>query len=203
MDHLFDTRKKQAQELRAYIDKISQVSGDLGALQVTEDQEEEKNRHLKKFQEIRKRLNQRISRLEQPYINIAVIGLEKQGKSSVVNAWIRNELLPTAVERCTWATTTIVNDPVKYEANIEFYSRNEMDDVIANLKNDFGEIGEDIVFPLSASDSDQYAELEHRNRNAAQELRRLSEGWNEIQTCLDQPPERLRAADAGTLMKKY
>ena len=202
MDHLFDTRKKQAQELRAYIDKISQVSGDLGALQVTEDQEEEKNRHLKKFQEIRKRLNQRISRLEQPYINIAVIGLEKQGKSSVVNAWIRNELLPTAVERCTWATTTIVNDPVKYEANIEFYSRNEMDDVIANLKNDFGEIGEDIVFPLSASDSNQYAELEHRNRNAAQELRRLSEGWNEIQTCLDKPPERLQAADAGTLMKK-
>lgn len=202
MDPLFDKRKKQAQELRAYADKISEISRELGSLQVQEDQEEEKNRHLKKFQEIRKRLNQRVSRLEQTYINIAVIGLEKQGKSSVINAWIKQELLPTAVERCTWATTTIVNDPNKHEAHIEFYSREEIDKIIAELKNDFGEIGKKINFPLSASDSEYYSELEHRNRNAAQELSRLSKGWDEIQTYLDQPPKELQAGDSGTLRRK-
>lgn len=46
-------------------------------------------------------------RLEKGEFRIAVVGLEKAGKSTFVNAWLGYDLLPAKTERCTFTTTQI------------------------------------------------------------------------------------------------
>ncbi|MDX9989706.1 dynamin family protein [Thiothrix unzii] len=46
-------------------------------------------------------------RLEKGEFRIAVVGLEKAGKSTFINAWLGYDLLPAKTERCTFTTTQI------------------------------------------------------------------------------------------------
>ena len=46
-------------------------------------------------------------RLEQGEFRIAVVGLEKAGKSTFVNAWLGHDLLPSDTSRCTFTTTQV------------------------------------------------------------------------------------------------
>lgn len=46
-------------------------------------------------------------RLEAGEFRIAVVGLEKAGKSTFVNAWLGHDLLPSDTSRCTFTTTQI------------------------------------------------------------------------------------------------
>lgn len=46
-------------------------------------------------------------RLEKNEFRIAVVGLEKAGKSTFINAWLEYDLLPANTERCTFTTTQI------------------------------------------------------------------------------------------------
>lgn len=46
-------------------------------------------------------------RLQQGEFRIAVVGLEKAGKSTFVNAWLGSDLLPAKTARCTFTTTQI------------------------------------------------------------------------------------------------
>jgi GTPase SAR1 family protein len=48
-----------------------------------------------------------LERLEKNEFRIAVVGLEKAGKSTFVNAWLGCDLLPTAQARCTYTPTQI------------------------------------------------------------------------------------------------
>ncbi len=57
--------------------------------------------------------NIQLSRLERREFRIAVVGLEKAGKSTFVNAWLENDLLPNDNPRCTFSTTqiySVIND---------------------------------------------------------------------------------------------
>jgi len=54
-----------------------------------------------------------LSRLKRREFRIAVVGLEKAGKSTFVNAWLENDLLPNDNPRCTFSTTqiySVIND---------------------------------------------------------------------------------------------
>ena len=46
-------------------------------------------------------------RLEKENFEIAIIGTEKAGKSTFTNALIKSTFLPSAIERCTFTSTTI------------------------------------------------------------------------------------------------
>ena len=62
-------------------------------------------------------------KLKNNEFEIAIVGLEKSGKSSFANAFIENNILPTDDERCTYTSTCI-----KYgynTANVVFYSVQE------------------------------------------------------------------------------
>lgn len=48
-----------------------------------------------------------MSRLQKGEFRIAVVGLEKAGKSTFVNAWLGSDLLPAKPARCTFTTTQI------------------------------------------------------------------------------------------------
>lgn len=56
-----------------------------------------------------------IRRLENAEFRIAVVGLEKAGKSTFVNAWLGCDLLPAKTERCTFTTTQIYS--VQHESD--------------------------------------------------------------------------------------
>ena len=198
---LSNIRKQQSETLKNYLQRVENVTDSINMLQIDRKYKEIRERNVQKLQELKKRLEQRVSRLDQDHINIAVIGLEKQGKTSVINAWIKLALLPTAVERCTWAATTIVNHPAKYEAVIDFYSEQEFKQLTDDLKNDFGEDkSKKISFPLS--DGKIYDELERMNPNSAKELKLLSDAWPDIKRYINHQSEIVFASDPKGLMEK-
>jgi len=53
------------------------------------------------------RVKRQLEKLKQGEFHIAVVGLEKAGKSTFLNAWLGSDLLPNRQERCTYATTEL------------------------------------------------------------------------------------------------
>lgn len=69
---------------------------------------------------------------------VAIVGLEKAGKSTFANALIDNDVLPSAPERCTFTTTRLVSGADK--ATVEFYTESEFEYI-------FKEMLKEIEFP--------------------------------------------------------
>lgn len=72
-----------------------------------------------------KKAKQLLYKLQKNEYEIAIVGLEKAGKSTFANALIGNDILPTKDERCTYTSTSIRAGEDK--AVIEFLSREEFD----------------------------------------------------------------------------
>ncbi|WP_239649534.1 dynamin family protein [Methylocucumis oryzae] len=74
------------------------------------------------------RLNQQIDRLRVNRFEVAVIGLEKAGKSALLNAWLGQEILPSARERCTFTSTEIWSAQTEQDQllSIQYYSKEEI-----------------------------------------------------------------------------
>lgn len=72
-----------------------------------------------------------LKKLETNEFEIAIVGLEKAGKSTFANALIENNVLPSAPERCTFTSTRLVygND----KAVVEFYKEDEFQDIFRQL----------------------------------------------------------------------
>ncbi len=145
--------------------------------------EEEKARHLERWQDLEQKLTHRIRRLDQSNINFAVIGLENQGKSTFVNSWIECDLLPTDNKRCTWASTTIVNDPERSWADIVFYNETNMKSLIKSLVNSLPEsLSKQLSTGLPLS-KEQARIIEEQlgsgsvHKNFLAELQGLNEAW--------------------------
>ncbi|MDE5831475.1 MAG: dynamin family protein [Desulfovibrio sp.] len=62
---------------------------------------------LEGIAQARKKIENKLRRLEKGEFHIAVVGLEKSGKSSFINAWIGEDLLPNKQKRCTFTTTRL------------------------------------------------------------------------------------------------
>ncbi|MBF0233942.1 MAG: dynamin family protein [Desulfamplus sp.] len=80
-------------------------------------------------------VKRQLGRLEKGEFRIAVVGLEKSGKSTFVNAWLESDLLPTASKRCTYTTTQIYSVTDKIEQRIEVIakSRDNFDNYLEEL----------------------------------------------------------------------
>ncbi|MBR1579240.1 MAG: dynamin family protein [Selenomonadaceae bacterium] len=84
-----------------------------------------------------RRSNQHIlNKLKSKEFTVAIVGLEKAGKSTLGNALIKSLVLPEYRERCTYTTTEIRAGTVD-DAIVSFYSRDEFND---RLKLMFKEI---------------------------------------------------------------
>lgn len=64
-----------------------------------------------------------LDRLEKGEFRIAVVGLEKSGKSTFVNAWLESDLLPIANKRCTFTTTQIYSVTDAAEQRLEVIAK--------------------------------------------------------------------------------
>ena len=77
-----------------------------------------------KLDDLRGRALDRHKRLAKGVVKIGVVGLEKQGKSAFLSAWLSSEkLLPSEAERCTWSTTVVEpGQEGEFRASVEFYT---------------------------------------------------------------------------------
>lgn len=62
---------------------------------------------------------------------IAIVGLEKAGKSTFANALIKSNILPSAPERCTFTSTRLVNG--NDQAKVKFYTEEQFEDIFQAL----------------------------------------------------------------------
>ncbi len=83
---------------------------------------------LQKLEYEHERLNRQLERLRANRFEVAVIGLEKAGKSALLNAWLGQEILPSARERCTFTSTEIWSAQTEQDQllSIQYYSREEI-----------------------------------------------------------------------------
>ena len=88
----------------------------------------------KKLTDLRDRASARQKRLAKGVVKIGVVGLEKQGKSAFLSAWLKSErLLPSEAERCTWSTTLIEpGPPGRCSATVTYYTADELEARIAS-----------------------------------------------------------------------
>lgn len=78
-----------------------------------------------------------IRKLQNNEFQIAVVGLEKAGKSSFCNALIESNMLPTDQQRCTYTSTKIISSDVS-RAEIIFYTKQEFE---ADLRDKLSKLG--------------------------------------------------------------
>jgi len=79
------------------------------------------------FEKIFEKNKNYLHKLESNEFEIAIVGLEKAGKSTFANALIENYILPSAPERCTFTATRLIHGNDK--AMIEFYTEIEFDEI--------------------------------------------------------------------------
>jgi hypothetical protein len=66
-----------------------------------------------------------LARLKKREFRIAVVGLEKAGKSTFINAWLECDLLPAKGGRCTFTTTQIYSVENESEQRLEVQVKTE------------------------------------------------------------------------------
>lgn len=93
-----------------------------------------------KLNEFRDKLETYYKKLKDDILEVAFVGLEKAGKSSVINAFIGKNILPAFRERTTFITTQ-VHYSEKGEVEIDFYDEEEFN------KNVFRRMLQDVKYP--------------------------------------------------------
>ena len=81
-------------------------------------------------------IKKQLERLKKREFRIAVVGLEKAGKSTFLNAWLGCDLLPSKATRCTFTTTQIysVSDESDQRLEIQTKSDSEFQRLIKELE---------------------------------------------------------------------
>ncbi|WP_026878048.1 dynamin family protein [Ignatzschineria larvae DSM 13226] len=91
---------------------------------------------LKELQHIEKNNEKFKYKLESNEFEIAIVGLEKAGKSTFANALIKNNILPSAPERCTFTSTRLVSGTDR--ASVKFYTEQEFNNIFVTLVDEIG-----------------------------------------------------------------
>lgn len=115
-------------ERKVYADKLEQIIGGITKILELEGNRIVTPEMSASLQGLRKEAECLLPKLKKGEFEIAVVGLEKAGKSSFSNAFIGLTALPTADERCTYTSTCIrpVDGPNREGyAEVTFYNRQE------------------------------------------------------------------------------
>ncbi|MBV7276117.1 dynamin family protein [Clostridium sp. PL3] len=83
------------------------------------------------LRELFKKNNTYIDKLQKNSFEVAIVGLEKAGKSTFANALISNDVLPSASTRCTFTSTHL--EYGSDEATVFFHSRNEFNNMFRQM----------------------------------------------------------------------
>jgi hypothetical protein len=218
-----DSRKQRAAELDALGKRITRYR------QLTErfagyfNPESDSARQLvelrHKLEDLQERATHRQKRLAKGVVKIGVAGLEKQGKSAFLSAWLQCEkLLPSEAERCTWSTTVVEPGPEgTYRAVVEYYTSQEFQQRIASYFDALEPgsaarwegLGEGELARLRASyrartghEVDDPDRASRRDTTAFNELREIAQTLGEIKARLNRAPEVLEGTSLDDLADK-
>lgn len=147
---------------------------------------------LKKLNSERPRLNRQLERLHANRFEVAVIGLEKAGKSALLNAWLGQEILPSARERCTFTSTEIWSAQTEQDQllQIQYYSQDEINKLQQQRSNALlGLLGERERKEIQEDFDDT-----EQNLNAIYEFTRHTEGFSQTFIDISEINEQLQAA---------
>jgi hypothetical protein len=147
---------------------------------------------LKKLNSERPRLNRQLERLHANRFEVAVIGLEKAGKSALLNAWLGQEILPSARERCTFTSTEIWSAQTEQDQllQIQYYSQDEINELQQQRSNALlGLLGERERKEIQEDFDDT-----EQNLNAIYEFTRHTEGFSQSFIDISEINEQLQAA---------
>jgi len=124
-----------------------------------------KNNETEKLYKIINKSKNLLHKLKSDEFEIAVVGLEKAGKSTFVNALIENDILPSAPERCTFTSTKLTYGK-EDKAIVEFYTEEEFNAIFQELLKDidYPNWGKQSYKALSLDEFNRYFEsLEEKN----------------------------------------
>lgn len=93
-------------------------------------------------------------KIESDSFEIAIVGLEKAGKSTFANALIDNSILPSAPERCTFTSTSLVYGDNR--ATVHLYTKEEFNSIFQTMLKD-------IEFPNYSNEDFSLLDLERFN----------------------------------------
>ncbi len=147
---------------------------------------------LRKLNNERPRLNRQLERLHANRFEVAVIGLEKAGKSALLNAWLGQEILPSARERCTFTSTEIWSAQTEQDQllRIQYYSKDEINDLQQQRSNALlGLLGE-----RERKEIQEDLDDTEKNLNAIYEFTKQTEGYSQSFIDISEINGQLQAA---------
>lgn len=109
------------------------------------------------------KVHNQLSQLKDRQFHVAILGLEKAGKSQLLNGWLGMDILPNKPERCTYTATEIwsaASDDQQYY-QIEYFEEAEFEEHIGAAK---------IALERHHPDSDTYKKI-HRDLEEIEVLR--------------------------------
>ena len=216
-------RKDNARELRKIGDKVlryRQLCDRFASyFQPDSDSARQLRQIRSRLEDLRARANDREKRLAKGVVKIGVVGLEKQGKSAFLSAWLKSEkLLPSEAERCTWSTTVIEpGQPNQYEATVTYYGESDFktriqsyfDALEPGSVERWSGLNQSEIMRLKAAfkaregyDVDDPDRAGRREQTALAELVDISASLSEIKTRLGKPPEKIAGTSIDELAEK-
>lgn len=215
-----DSRKLRAGELKSLGDKVIRyrqlTDRFAGYFKPDSDNARQLSALRHRLEDLHERAGQRQRRLAKGVVKIGVAGLEKQGKSAFLSAWLQCErLLPSEAERCTWSTTVVEPsaDGV-FQAVVEYYGRDDFQQRIASYfdalepgsASRWEGLNEHELNRLKGSyrarhghEVDDGDRASRRDTAAWGELREIAAVLNEIKARLGAAPQVLRASSVDEL----
>lgn len=144
-----------------------------------------------------------LTKLRLREFSVAVVGLEKAGKSTLANALLNVVLLPEYTERCTYTTTEIRagNDDI---AEIYFFGKEKFEENFQRLLKDTGWTGEDTFEEFDLRKFERYwsdvktrnpALFQQHNGTTVEDIRMMASEREAITYLVGKPPEFLRIKD--------
>jgi len=113
-------------EKNVYVEKLERIICGITKIQALKGNRIVTPEVVSSLQRLRSDSESLLPKLEKGEFEIAVVGVEKAGKSSFSNALIGMKALPVADERCTFTSTCIRPGQENY-ADVSFYSQQEFD----------------------------------------------------------------------------
>ena len=89
------------------------------------------------YDELNNKCDEQKNRMNKNDYEVAIVGLEKAGKSTLINAWIGWDFLPTDCNRCTYTLTRILSTDRKQKYEIEHFTKNEFHTKFDKIKEEY------------------------------------------------------------------
>jgi GTPase Era involved in 16S rRNA processing len=163
---------------------------------------------FERLEKVRQKADRQLKRLHENRFEVAILGLEKAGKSSLMNAWLGEEIAPHADERCSYTTLELrpAATEEEQEFRVDYFTAAEFSEQVREKEaskaglpessSDFKTVNQELteIYQLR-SEIDRYIRQGHTTRK----FRLFSEIREDVFSAVAKDKARARAAKRVTL----